>query len=132
MRVVLDGWRVTFDDQARAYDEAAGDASLELRRKSRTLAGNYQLIAREPRLLIPVVNPVWLQFVSHKLGRLIVPYALLAALVSSAWLAPGSGWYAAAFAAQAVFYGLAAYGALLDRRTKQGPSKVREVIREAA
>ncbi len=132
MRVVLAGFRVTFDDQARAYDETAQDASAELRRKSRTLAGNYQLIAREPRLLAPILNPVWLQFVSHKVGRLLVPYALVALLASNAWLAFSSLFYALALAAQLGFYGLAAYGALLDRRKKHAPAKVREVIREAA
>jgi poly-beta-1,6-N-acetyl-D-glucosamine synthase len=132
MRVVLDGYRVTFDDQARAYDEAAKDASAELRRKSRTLAGNYQLLAREPRLLLPFVNPVWLQFVSHKVGRLMVPYALVALLASNVWLASWSLFYALVLAAQLGFYGLAAYGALLDHRMKQAPAKVREVIREAA
>ena len=132
MRVVLAGYRVTFDDQARAYDEAAHDASAELRRKSRTLAGNYQLLAREPRLLVPLVNPVWLQFVSHKVGRLMVPYALVAMLASNVWLASWSMFYALALTAQLGFYGLAAYGALLDHRTKQAPAKVREVIREAA
>jgi cellulose synthase/poly-beta-1,6-N-acetylglucosamine synthase-like glycosyltransferase len=132
MRVVLAGSRVIFDGEARAYDEAAKDASTELRRKSRTLAGNFQLLAREPRLLVPFVNPVWVQFVSHKVGRLVVPYALVATLVASTWLAPSSYFYALAFAAQAGFYGLAAYGALLDWRTKHGPAKVREVIREAA
>jgi cellulose synthase/poly-beta-1,6-N-acetylglucosamine synthase-like glycosyltransferase len=132
MRVVLAGSRVIFDAEARAYDEAAKDASAELRRKSRTLAGNYQLLAREPRLLVPIVNPVWVQFMSHKVGRLVVPYALVVTLVASAWLAPSSYVYALAFAAQAGFYGLAMYGALLDWRTKHGPAKVREVIREAA
>ncbi len=53
----------------------------------RTLAGNFQLLAREPRLLLPVVNPVWLQFMSHKIGRLLVPYALVAVLMASAALA---------------------------------------------
>ena len=132
MRVVLAGYRVTFDDRAHAYDEAAQDASAELRRKSRTLAGNYQLLAREPRLLVPLVNPVWVQFVSHKIGRLMVPYALVAMLASNAWLASWSMFYAVALIAQLGFYGLAAYGALLDRRMKHAPSKVREVIREAA
>ena len=132
MRVVLDGYRVTFDDRAHAYDEAAQDASVELRRKSRTLAGNFQLLAREPRLLLPIVNPVWLQFVSHKVGRLMVPYALLALLASNVWLASWSLLYALALTAQLGFYGLAAYGALLDHRMKQTPAKVREVIREAA
>jgi poly-beta-1,6-N-acetyl-D-glucosamine synthase len=131
MRVVLAGYRVTFDDQARAYDEAAQDAAAELRRKSRTLAGNYQLLAREPRLLIPLVNPVWLQFVSHKVGRLMVPYALVALLASNVWLASWSMFYAVALIAQLGFYGLAAYGAMLDHRMKQ-TAKVREVIREAA
>jgi biofilm PGA synthesis N-glycosyltransferase PgaC len=132
MRVVLAGYRVIFDGEARAFDEAAKDASAELRRKSRTLAGNYQLLAREPRLLVPIANPVWVQFMSHKVGRLVVPYALVALLVASAWLTPSSYFYALAFAAQAGFYGLAVYGALLDRRVKHGSAKVREVIREAA
>jgi hypothetical protein len=48
-----------------------------------------------------------------------------AALSSRSWL------YAAAFAAQAVFYLLAAYGALLDRRAQPAPV-TREVFREAA
>ena len=132
MRVVLEGYRVTFDDRARAYDEAARDAAAELQRKSRTLAGNYQLLAREPRLLVPIINPVWLQFVSHKVGRLMVPYALVAMLASNVWLASWSLFYALALTAQLGFYGLAAYGALLDHRRKQTPAKVREVIREAA
>jgi hypothetical protein len=44
-------------------------ARTEARRKRRTLAGNYQLLAMEPRLLVPVINPVWLQYISHKVGR---------------------------------------------------------------
>jgi len=116
MRVVLRGYRVTFDSLARAFDETAKTASAEMRRKVRTLAGNFQLLAQEPRLLVPGVNPVWLQFVSHKVARLLVPYALIAVLASSAVLAAGSWFYAAAFAAQAAFYALAAYGAVLDRR----------------
>ena len=73
MRVVLQGYQVTFDSEALAFDEAPNDAEQELRRKMRTLAGNFQLLAQEPRLLVPGVNPVWLQFMSHKMGRLLVP-----------------------------------------------------------
>jgi poly-beta-1,6-N-acetyl-D-glucosamine synthase len=122
MRAVLDGWRIVFDDAATAWDRTAGDAAEEGRRKRRTLAGNYQILAQEPRLLVPVLNPVWLQYVSHKIGRLIVPWALLAMLVSSAALA-GDGWiYGLALIAQTVFYGLAGLGAWLeakDRRSGQ-------------
>lgn len=123
MRVVLRGYRVTFDSFARAFDETAKNASAEMRRKVRTLAGNFQLLAQEPRLLVPGVNPVWLQFVSHKVARLLVPYALMAVLASSVVLASRSWFYAGALAAQVAFYALAAYGAVLDRRTAAAPAQ---------
>jgi biofilm PGA synthesis N-glycosyltransferase PgaC len=114
MRVVLQGHRVIFDDRARAHDRVAVDAPSEHRRKVRTLAGNYQVLRLEPQLLNPFRNPVWLQYVSHKiLVRLIVPYALIAWFLSSALLATDGFVYTVAFAAQVGFYGLAAYGAAL-------------------
>jgi cellulose synthase/poly-beta-1,6-N-acetylglucosamine synthase-like glycosyltransferase len=116
MQVVLSGARVVFEGSAIAYDRVAPAAATEFKRKTRTLAGNYQLIKLQPRLLIPFLNPVWLQFVSHKLGRLIVPYALVVMFATSAALAIHHLLYGAAFAAQVVFYGLAVYGAVLDRR----------------
>ncbi|MGE0447577.1 MAG: glycosyltransferase family 2 protein, partial [Vicinamibacterales bacterium] len=131
MRVVLGGRRVIVDHRARAFDEAAADAPAELRRKVRTLAGNFQLMAQEPRLLVPLVNPVWLQFMSHKVGRLFAPYALVALLVASAALALESAFYAAALGGQLVFYALALYGARLDRRERLVPARG-EVYREAA
>jgi biofilm PGA synthesis N-glycosyltransferase PgaC len=130
MRVVMRGYRVTFDGLARAFDVTAKDASVEMRRKVRTLAGNFQLLAREPRLLVPGLNPVWLQFMSHKVGRLLVPYALIGLLVSSLALARYHWFYAVAFAAQLAFYALAAYGAALGRRAAAAAPV--EVIREAA
>jgi poly-beta-1,6-N-acetyl-D-glucosamine synthase len=132
MRIVLRRYRVVFDGTARAFDETAPDAAVETRRKVRTLAGNFQLLALEPRLLVPGINPVWFQFVSHKLGRLLVPYALAAAFVSSMWLAPASWIYATAAAAQVAFYGLAAYGATLERRARRQAGGAPEVMREAA
>jgi poly-beta-1,6-N-acetyl-D-glucosamine synthase len=117
MRAVLDGYRVVFEDRAKAFDRAASDARAESRRKIRTLAGNVQILWLEPRLLIPFVNPVWLQYMSHKVGRLVVPYALVALLLSSAWLAREHWIYAAALVAQCGFYLLAAYGAWLVEAT---------------
>ena len=67
---VLAGWRIVFEERAHAFDRAAPDAAAESRRKMRTLAGNYQILAQEPRLLVPFVNPVWLHYMSHKVGRL--------------------------------------------------------------
>jgi poly-beta-1,6-N-acetyl-D-glucosamine synthase len=119
MQAVLSGARVIFEGSARAYDRVASVATAEFRRKTRTLAGNFQILRLQPRLLVPFVNPVWLQFVSHKLGRLVVPYALCALLASSAALAAAHWVYFAAFAGQIAFYGLALYGAVLDRRGRQ-------------
>ena len=134
MRLVMRGYRVTFEAEARAFDETAKDAAHELRRKTRTLAGNFQLLAQEPRVLIPGANPVWLQFMSHKVGRLLAPYALIAILVSNAGLvikAPAP-FYVATFVMQLAFYGLAIYGAALDRRARTGGMAACEVNREAA
>ena len=125
MRAVLAGWRIVFEEDALAFDRTAPDAAAEARRKRRTLAGNYQILGQEPRLLLPFANPVWLQYVSHKVGRLLVPWALLATLVSSAVLAPTAWIYATAFAAQGAFYGLAVVGAWLDTRDRQSGTPFR-------
>jgi hypothetical protein len=64
-------------------------------------------------LLLPWRNRVWLQYVSHKLGRLIVPYAMLAIFVASTVLA-GHAFYAAVLACQVLFFLLAGAGAILE------------------
>lgn len=116
MAAVLQGYRIIFEERAVAYDRASADAGAESRRKVRTLAGNYQILAQQPRLLLPVVNPVWVQYLSHKIGRLLVPWALLSVLISSALLAPSSWLYSAALTVQVGFYGLAGLGALMEWR----------------
>lgn len=70
------GYRVVFDDTAHAWDSPTG-LRQEFRRKVRTLAGNYQLIAAFPALLSPA-NRMLIHFVSHKFARLLLPFALLA------------------------------------------------------
>ena len=118
MRAVLAGYRIVFEERARAFDRVAADGVAESRRKTRTLAGNYQILAEEPRLLVPFLNPVWLQFVSHKFGRLLVPWALMSLFVSTVVLA-GSSWvFASALMAQLGFYGLAIAGALVEARRR--------------
>jgi biofilm PGA synthesis N-glycosyltransferase PgaC len=115
MRVVLAGWRVVFHEHARAGDDVSASAALESRRKVRTLAGNVQILWLEPRLLLPLVNPVWLQYVSHKVGRLVVPYAMVAIFAANLALADRR-FYLALLIAQCLFYLLAAYGAILESR----------------
>lgn len=118
MRAVLDGCRIVFDERAIAYDRASADAGAESRRKTRTLAGNYQILGQEPRLLVPFVNPVWLQYLSHKVGRLFVPWALIGLLASSLVLAQAHPIYAVALGLQGIFYGLAISEALFHARER--------------
>jgi hypothetical protein len=68
---------------------------------------------------------VWLQYVSHKIGRLVVPYAMLAAFFASLALSE-SMFYRAVLAAQVVFYMLAGYGAVLELTSREGAPLRRE------
>jgi hypothetical protein len=129
MRIVLDGKRVVFDDEARAFDRVAPSGVDESRRKTRTLAGNYQILALEPRLLIPFANPVWIQYVSHKVGRLIVPWCLALALISNIPLAFSTWPYRLALLVQLCFYGLAFLGA---RSAHQRPGEHMDEPRPAS
>jgi len=78
------GKRTMFVPGVYAFDKANDDLSLEFRRKVRNLAGNWQSFAKNPWLFNPRRNPVWWQFLSHKVFRLLVPFAMIAALLSAA------------------------------------------------
>jgi cellulose synthase/poly-beta-1,6-N-acetylglucosamine synthase-like glycosyltransferase len=127
MRVVLGGKRVVFEERARAFDRVAPNGPAESRRKTRTLAGNYQILALEPRLLVPFINPVWLQYVSHKIGRLVVPWALVVACLSCAVLALDRWRYALALMVQLCFYGLAVLGGWMESRNRAGAGQAEEL-----
>jgi cellulose synthase/poly-beta-1,6-N-acetylglucosamine synthase-like glycosyltransferase len=99
MRVARAGYRVLFEPLALAYDTPPKEARGEFARKVRTIAGNFQLFAREPWMLDPRKNRLWLQTVSHKGLRLLGPAFLAATLVSSALLAERP-FYLAALAGQ--------------------------------
>lgn len=111
-QVIRQGYRVLFEPDAIAWDRVATDAAVEFRRKVRTLTGNYQLIRILPWLLVPGY-PVWFQFVSHKLTRLAVPFALAVCLIASA-TAPGALYREALFA-QLAAYAFATVALLLPR-----------------
>lgn len=119
MHVRLRGYRVWMARDAVALDRASANPGEEFQRKLRTLAGNWQLLVRLPVLLDPFRNPVFFAWASHKLLRLLVPWALLCVLVASA-LAPGS-LYRVALIGQLLAYALAAIGWLLPRLAARVP-----------
>ena len=113
MRIVLGGKRAVLDPAAKAYDTVACCPNAEFGRKVRTLAGNYQLLTQLPELLVPWRNPIFFQFLSHKIGRLLVPYALLALFISNLFMIRGV--YALTLSLQVVWYAFASIGYVLAR-----------------
>jgi poly-beta-1,6-N-acetyl-D-glucosamine synthase len=92
------GYRVIFEPRARAYDYPTR-LDAEFGRKVRTLAGNYQILRDYPRLLVPT-HRMWLHFMSHKVGRLVLPWAIVAAglaipFLPAPWAAIAAGFGAA-------------------------------------
>ena len=88
LHVARQAKRVVFDMKALAWDDFTPSPKQEFRRKVRTLAGNYQLLRLAPWLLTRA-NPLRIEFVCHKLLRLLVPFALVGVLVSTFWLRQG-------------------------------------------
>jgi biofilm PGA synthesis N-glycosyltransferase PgaC len=101
--IALRGRRIYFEDDAKAYDLPTS-LNTEFWRKVRTQAGVYQILFRFPALLSPF-NRRFIHFLSHKLGRLLLPFAMLTAAASSFFLP--QPWRTPALIAQGLFYLLA-------------------------
>ena len=84
MELVLRGHRIGFCADAEAIDERRFAAPQEYARKVRTLTGVLQVCVWLPAVLLPFRNPIWAQFVCHKLLRLLTPYLVLVAVASAA------------------------------------------------
>jgi cellulose synthase/poly-beta-1,6-N-acetylglucosamine synthase-like glycosyltransferase len=97
------GHRIYFEDEAKAYDLPTS-LNSEFWRKVRTQAGVYQIMKHFPALISPL-NRRFIHFLSHKLGRLFLPFAMLAVAISSFWLPEPSR--VLMLSLQAIFYGLA-------------------------
>ncbi len=107
-KVLLRGYRVIVEPAAFGHDFASIHGG-EFRRKLRTLAGLWQTCARLPRVFSGS-NRMRFHFLSHKVGRLAVPWAVLLAFGATIALPKSS------FRSVLLFleFGLAAMG-LLDR-----------------
>ena len=111
LSIVKKGYSVKFCEQAIAYDIESSSLEEEFTRKVRTLAGNYQLISQLPWLLSFHQNPLFIQFISHKVARLIMPFALIALLISSFFLPPPDFFWV--FSIQFLFYSYSLLGYLI-------------------
>jgi glycosyltransferase involved in cell wall biosynthesis len=108
MAVIRTGKRAVLDADAKAYDVLETNIASERRRKTRTLAGNWQSLITNPWLLNPASNPVWWQYLSHKVARLLVPFALIV-MLPAAFTAASVPYHMFAVA-QMMFWGCALAG----------------------
>ena len=117
LRVVRAGYRVLFEPAARAYDSASATGHHEFVRKVRTIAGTFQLLARERWVFDPFRNAVWFETMSHKALRLATPLLLVVVFAANVTLLDLPA-YRVAMAAQLLFY-LAALAGCLYPRTRR-------------
>jgi biofilm PGA synthesis N-glycosyltransferase PgaC len=107
------GFRIYFEDAAKAYDFPTSLQS-EFRRKVRTQAGIYQILMKFPGLLWPG-NQRFIHFLSHKIGRLLLPFAMISALCSSLFIT--EPWRGIALLGQALFYGAGLVDPMIPENT---------------
>ncbi len=121
--IAFQNFRIYFEDEAKAFDLPTSLQS-EFWRKVRTQAGVYQIMLHFPGLFWPG-NRRFFHFLSHKVGRLLLPFALLLILISS--FALRAPYNRIAIGVQAVFYGLALTDRWISERA--GIKRVTALIR---
>lgn len=113
MRIAVAGGQVKFLAEAKAYDPQKLAPESERRRKTRTLAGNFQMLMRYPGWLLPWRNRLWWQLIAHKYLRLAGPALLVICLLSNLALISSHWFFMLTMAAQLALYLLAMIGLLL-------------------
>ena len=124
-RTILSGWDVIFQPEAVSEETVSATAAEEAERRSRMVAGQFQVFSGLHRK-IPWRRPIvaWM-LLSHKVFRPLVPLAMIAAILASVAaiaFVPGSGfwqlgepWGAITLGTQAAFYAAALAGDHLPR-----------------
>ena len=104
------GLRGVLDVESKGYYPNLADDRREFHRKARTVVRGISVIGRNARLLNPFRYGLfsW-QLASHKVCRWLVPFGMIGAAISSAFLI-GRPFYAAMFFLQCAFYAAALGG----------------------
>lgn len=115
------GYRIGYDDRAIAWDVPSTSIEKEKARKIRTLSGNYQLLFRFPTWVMPNGHPIWWQFFSHKIARLLVPFSILLSLLLALNLSNSGSFFAGFYLVSVItslFLVLLSYGFPIINRIK--------------
>ncbi len=114
LRAARAGAGSIFCEEAVAIDPRRFRRMEQFQRKVRTLTGVLQVCVWEPWVLHPGRNPLWAEFVGHKLLRIATPYLALVV-----------GWWIVTVLPAGVVLGTAAAGLLgLVAVTRRSPARV--------
>jgi len=110
VRIIQQGYRMGYEPNAVAYEEAQEMGGFS--RRIRIMAGNYQQMLEIKGFFRPVQFVPLFGFLSHKFGRVVVPFFMVMLLISNVFLlefpAYRSVWYI-----QLAFYGTAVLGVMI-------------------
>jgi cellulose synthase/poly-beta-1,6-N-acetylglucosamine synthase-like glycosyltransferase len=114
-RVVAQGFRLVFAQDAIAYEPVAATSQVEFGRKVRVMIRSWRAFICVRELLNPFRYGFYaIQFFSHKILRYLVVFPLLIVFLVSPFLWKTGLIYRIATITQAVFYGSALLGFLLN------------------
>ena len=117
------GWRGVLDPESVGYYRNIADDRQEFQRKVRTVVRGLFVLATHLRLLNPVTHGLFAwQLASHKVGRWVVPFALIAAVAANVMLASQSTFYQAIWLGQMAFYAAAVIGWWTRRQLLRVPA----------
>lgn len=120
MLIAAKGYRIIYEPDAYALENASENVTEELKRKIRIAAGGIQSILRLKPLLFSFKYPVLsFQYVSHRVLRwTVTPFFLIIAFLTNFALAfaGDSIFYPFMFIAQVAFYLSAIVGFILEKR----------------
>jgi cellulose synthase/poly-beta-1,6-N-acetylglucosamine synthase-like glycosyltransferase len=109
------GYRAVYEPSAVVFEEAHEMTGFG--RRIRIMAGNIQQLREIGSLLWPLRAMPLFFFLSHKVSRLLVPFAMVAALMANLFLLDRPV-YLAAFCLQVIFYLLAISGTIWQLKPK--------------
>jgi cellulose synthase/poly-beta-1,6-N-acetylglucosamine synthase-like glycosyltransferase len=115
MAVHSQGYKVVYNPEAAAYEDAGASVQHEFHRRVRIGSGNFHALRYTWRLLLPTAGPIAFSYWSHKVFRWLVPFALPVAFASALLLS--SHWfYALCSIAGALLVLLAVVGYRMELR----------------
>jgi biofilm PGA synthesis N-glycosyltransferase PgaC len=119
LRMVEAGWRVVFEPEALAFEEASPSLRAEWTRRTRMSAGGWQSLAQLPGMLRHENKLLTFQYISHRMLRwLVTPSLFLLLFVANLGLV-SSPLYASILGVQLAFYTLACVGWFLAARGRR-------------